>query len=71
MAAQAKIYKNAPILTKRVTEYLELADKHPAFVEFQKSIDDYIKDAIDNLYGHFSEFTTPLISQATITGFAD
>ena len=31
---------------------------HPAFVEFCKSIDDYIKEEIDtNLYGYFSEFT--------------
>ena len=34
LAAQAKTYKNAPISTNCFTEYLELADKHPAFVEF-------------------------------------
>ena len=70
-AAQTKAYKDAPISTKRFTEYLELADKHPAFVEFRTALDDYIKNAIDNLYGNFSEFTTPLISQAAIAGFAD
>ena len=30
--AQTKTYKNAPISTKCFTEYLALADKHPAFV---------------------------------------
>ena len=70
-AAQTKTYKDDPISSKRFTEYLALADKHPAFVEFQKALDDYIKNAIDNLYWNFSEFTTPLISQAAITGFAD
>ena len=64
MAAQATIYKNAPISTIGFTDYLELADKHPAFVEFWNSIDDYIKDAIDNLYGRFSEFTTPRTSRS-------
>ena len=57
-AAQLKTYKNAPISTKRFTEYLALADKHPAFVEFRTALDDYIKNEIDNLYGKFSEFTT-------------
>ena len=70
-AAQTKTYKDAPISKKRFTEYLTLADKHPAFVEFRTSLDDYIKYVIDNLYGKFSEFTTPLISQAAIAGFAD
>ena len=69
--AQTKTYKYAPISTKQFTEYFALADKHSAFVEFQTALDDYIKNAIDNLYGNFSEFTTPLISQATISGFAD
>ena len=70
-AAQTKTYKDAPISTKRFTEYLALADKHPALVDFRKELDDYIKNAIDNLYGKFSEFTTPLISQAAIAGFVD
>ena len=34
VTAQTKTYKAAPISTKRFTEYLTLADKHPAFVEF-------------------------------------
>ena len=59
--AQTMTYKDAPISTKRFTEYLALADKHPAFVEFQTALDDYIKNVIDKLYGNFSEFTTPLI----------
>ena len=70
-AAQTKAYKSAPISTKRFTEYLALADKNPAFVQFRDALDDYIKNEIDNLYGKFSEFTTPLISQAAIAGFAD
>ena len=70
-AAQTKTYKRAPISTKRFTEYLALADKHPAFVQFREALDDYIKNEIDNLYGKFSDFTTPLISQAAIAGFAD
>ena len=70
-AAQTKTYKDAPISMKRFTEYLALADKHPAFVEFRTALDDYIKNAIDNLYGNFSKFATPLISQAAISGFAD
>ena len=32
--AQTKTYKRTPISTKRITEYLALANKHPAFVEF-------------------------------------
>jgi hypothetical protein len=68
---QLKTYKNAPISTERITKYLELADKHPAFVEFCTALDDSIKDAIVDLYGKFSEFTTPLISQRTIAGFAN
>ena len=70
-AAQSNTYKNAPISTKRFTEYLSLPDKHPAFMEFRDALDDYIKQEVDNLYGKFSEFTTPLISQAAIAGFAD
>lgn len=32
--AKLEAYRAAPISRKRVTEYLELADKHPPFVEF-------------------------------------
>ena len=64
IAAQVTIYKSAPISTKGFTDYLKLADKHPAFVKFWKSIVDYIKDAIDNLYGRFSKFTTPRTSRS-------
>ena len=42
VTAQTKTYKAAPISTKRFTEYLTLADKHPAFVEFWTAPDDYI-----------------------------
>ena len=70
-AAQSNTYKNSPISTKRFTEYLSLPDKHPAFMKFRDALDDYIKQEVDNLYGKFSEFTTPLISQAAIAGFAD
>ena len=50
--AQTKTYKNAPISTKRFTEYLALADKHPAFVKFWTALNDYIKNVIDNLYAN-------------------
>ena len=68
---QIKAYKNAPISTERMTKYLELADKHPAFIEFRTALDDSIKKEVDNLYGKFSEFTTPLLSQHAIAGFAN
>ena len=38
--AQTKAYKDAPISTKRFIDYLALADKHPAFVEFRTALDD-------------------------------
>ena len=47
-------------------DYLELDEQHEPFVDAHMKL-----SSIDNLYGHFSEFTTPLVSQETITKFAD
>ena len=57
--AQDLKYKNAPISTKRrITSYLELADKHPPFVQFRKMINDEMMKAIDShLNSWFSELT--------------
>ena len=64
--AQSLKYKNAPISTKRISSYLELANKHPPFVQFRKMINDETMKAVDDLYGRFSEFTSPLLPQSTI-----
>eukprot|EP00957_Ditylum_brightwellii_P123617 9424762-Ditylum_brightwellii.AAC.1 len=48
--AEFDSYKAAPVSMERLTKYIKLADKHPASVKFRSALDDYIKDAIDNLY---------------------
>ena len=69
--AKALEYRNAPISTKRMSSYLELANKHPPFVQFRKMINDDTMKAVDDLYGRFSEFTSPLLPQSTIARYAD
>ena len=71
MMAQFEEYKNAPISSKRFMDYLELDEQHEPFVAFRNDLDAHMKSSIDELYGNFSEFTSPLVSQETIAKFAD
>ena len=48
-----------------------LNDKEPGFVEFRNLVDSKMKLAVENLYGKFSEFTAPIISQATLAEFSE
>ena len=52
--AKHKACEEAPILTERITEHLELSGKHPPFVEFRNMMNDSTQKAIDNLHGRFS-----------------
>ena len=52
-------------------DYLELDEQHEPFVAFRNDLDAHMKSSIDELYGNFSEFTSPLVSQETIAKFAD
>ena len=58
MKARAEEYKNATISSKHFMDYLELDEQNEAFVTFQIDLDEHMKSSIDNLYGHFSEFTS-------------
>ena len=52
-------------------DYLELDDKHMTFVALRNDLDSHMKSYVDDFHGHFSEFTTPLMSQEIITKFSD
>jgi hypothetical protein len=70
-AKQLDAYKAEPISTERLTRHLNLSDKDPKFIEFRNHIDTVTKNAILEVYGNFSEFTTPILTQHTLSEFAE
>jgi hypothetical protein len=70
-AKQLKTYKTEPISTERLTRHLHLDNKDPTFQAFREYFDGVAKAAIMDVYGGFSAFTTPLLSQHVLAEVAD
>jgi hypothetical protein len=70
-AKQIETYKTEPISTERLTRHLNLDNRDPTFIAFKTYFDHVAKDAIMDVYGGFSAFTTPLLTQRVLAEVAD
>jgi hypothetical protein len=68
---QLETYKTEPISTERLTRHLHLDQSDPTFVAFRDYFDSVAKAAIMDVYGGFSAFTTPLLSQHMLAEVAE
>ena len=60
-------YKDEPISTERLCQHLNLNDKDEDFIQFREYMDEVTKKAILDVYGNFSEFTSQILSQETLS----
>ena len=61
--AEDKVMKEAKILTNRIVDAFTLNNSDPAFVKVQTEIDKVMSTSVTNIYGQFSELTTPILNQ--------
>ena len=54
------------ISTSRMHDVICVPNKNEKFKEFRNLVDSEIKNAIYSLYGQFSEFTQPIITQTML-----
>ena len=55
--------------TQCIQDAISLKSKEPNFAMFRDLVDDRIKEAIQNIYGEFSTFTSPIITQSMLSNF--
>ena len=68
---QLESYKSEPISTERLTRHLHLNDKDPKYIAFRNHLDVTIKSRILDVYGQFSKFTSPILTQQVLSEFAE
>ena len=64
-------YKESKISSKRIAAHYSLPASDEAFKSFVKTFDDVTRAAVLDIYGKFSEFTTPILSLDQITLLAN
>ena len=64
-------YKESTISSKRIAAHYSLPASDEAFKSFVKTFDDVTRAAVLDIYGKFSEFTTPILSLDQITLLAN
>jgi hypothetical protein len=64
-------YKESTISSKRINAQYSLPACDEGFKTFSKKFDDVTKAAVLDIYGKFSEFTTPILSLDQITELAN
>ena len=62
--------KEGDISSDKLTEFLSLDNSDPNFVAFKNHVDEVSKRCILGSYGEFSEFSSPILSQSDLSGFA-
>jgi hypothetical protein len=60
---QMKQYKDGQISSQRLIDNFSMDDDDVTFIAFREFLDKLAQDNIMNLYGDWSEFTTPLFTQ--------
>jgi hypothetical protein len=64
-------YKESKISSKRIIAQYSLPASDEGFKTFSRKFDDVTKAAVLDIYGKFSEFTTPILSLDKITELAN
>ena len=64
-------YKGSKISSKRIIAQYSLPASDEGFKTFSRKFDDVTKAAVLDIYGKFSEFTTPILSLDKITELAN
>jgi len=64
-------YKESKISSKRIIAQYTLPASDEGFKTFSRKFDDVTKAAVLDIYGKFSEFTTPILSLDKITELAN
>ena len=62
-------YKAAPLSDERFLNHLDIDDQ--SLTVFRTYIDSVCKETIDGLYGRFSTFAMPILTQSTLTNFVN
>ena len=70
-AAVAKVVRDSEISTDRLVNCLDLKASNPAFVAFREFVDESCLKALDAIYGDFAGFTSPILSQRTLSQISD
>ena len=58
--------QDSEVLTLKLQKILFLKSNDPSFKLFPNTVDSIVKEAILDIYGNFSEFTTPIITQTML-----
>jgi len=69
--AEFKNYKNSQISDQRLKQHIHLMSSDENLKEFKTYVDGICKKLIDNLYGRFSTFATPILNQCILTTFVN
>ena len=69
--AVTNVVNKAEISTDRLVNKLELKASDPAFVRFREFIDEQCIQSLDSIYGEFSGFTSPILSQKQLSAISD
>ena len=66
-----KNYRLAPVSDDRLKAHIGLASDSEPLREFKAYIDSVCKKTIDSLYGRFSTFASPILTQPVLTNFTN
>ena len=69
--AVSKVVKKSEISTESLVKELHLNANDDQFVAFRTYVDDTHLQALDTMYGKFSGFTSPILSQSQLTSISD
>ena len=69
--AVAKVVQQSEVSTENLVKCLELKATKPAFIAFCNFVDDTCLNALDAMYGSFSAFTSPILSQRQLSAISD
>ncbi len=62
-ALEDKAMKEAELSTSRVIKAFTLENNNPAFLKVRAEIDTVMSESVQDIYGEFSELTTPILNQ--------
>ena len=62
-AAEDTAMKEADLLTNRVIKVFTLNNNDTAFIKVRAEIDKVLATSVEEIYGEFSELTTPILTQ--------
>jgi hypothetical protein len=64
-SAEDKVIKEAVLSTNRVKQALTLDNNDAAFLKVRAEVDKVMSSSVQEIYGQFSELTTPILTQVS------